>query len=136
MAPAKVEALHQAIAYSDAGDWDGLGALIAADAVASPPDGWPEPGPFRGRAQIVAQFQSLFESFGMHGTEVEGHVEAGDWIVARTRAAVEGSGSGLPAEIHVSVALRFDGERFTEAHYRWEHGDALEIAGLSPPAEG
>src|SRR6185295_13425252 len=43
-----VQLVHEAFDCFDRGDWDRLRPLIARDNVMTPPEFWPDPGPFIG----------------------------------------------------------------------------------------
>ncbi len=134
MDPRKKEMAFDAATAFEAGDWARLESFYAADAVMTPLEGWPEPGPFTGRAEIVNEYKRLLDSFEISSLKVEAYGERGDWLVSRYRWAVKGSGSGVPQEVSFWNVSRFDGEVVVEAHFRFEHAAALAAAGL--PASG
>jgi len=47
----------------NSGDMDAVGLLLHADVSHTPPPGWPEPGPFLGRHDVMAHFAHLREAF-------------------------------------------------------------------------
>ncbi|MEK6272991.1 MAG: nuclear transport factor 2 family protein [Actinomycetota bacterium] len=101
------------------------------DGVLTAPDGWPEPGPFKGRAAIMRQFERLVGDFSdFHSTNVEVIAEADDWVVIAFRWHTRGAQSGIAGTWEMTAAFRLKDGRFIEAHYRWERQEALEAAGL------
>ncbi|MGH2950944.1 MAG: nuclear transport factor 2 family protein [Solirubrobacterales bacterium] len=104
--------------------WDEAALMTA-------PDGWPEQGPFEGRAAIMRRFQRLAEDWSAHRvTDVDVISDARDWVVVGWRWHTRGSQSGVETTAEVSAAFRLKDERVIEAHYRWNADEALEAAGL------
>jgi hypothetical protein len=102
------------------------------DGVLTAPHGWPEPGPFKGRAAIMRQFERLVGDYSsFHSTSVEVIADEGDWVVVAFRWHTRGAHSGIEGAWEMTAAFRVKDARFIEAHYRWERQEALEAAGLS-----
>jgi ketosteroid isomerase-like protein len=59
MSQENVEVLRELVAAWNAGDMDAVREIHAADVVTRPPDGWPEPGPFVGRAALMRQWNQM-----------------------------------------------------------------------------
>jgi hypothetical protein len=96
------------------------------------PEGWPERGPWEGKADVLRQFDRLIEDFSRFDVEdvqVIGHDE--DWVAIAFRWHTRGAGSGIEDVTDMTVAFRVRDGRFAEAHYRWTREQALDAAGLS-----
>jgi ketosteroid isomerase-like protein len=107
-------------------------ALWHDDSRLTGPEGWPERGPWRGKPDVLRQFDRLFEDFSKFAIEdvqVIGH--DGDWVAIAYRWHTRGIGSGIEDVTDMTVAFRIRDGRFTEAHYRWTREQALEAAGLA-----
>jgi hypothetical protein len=102
------------------------------DGVLTAPNGWPEPGPFKGREAIMAQFGRLVGDYSsVRSTEVEVVADSEDWVVMAWHWHTRGAQSGIAGVWEMSAAFKVEDGRFREAHYRWERQEALEAAGLS-----
>jgi hypothetical protein len=107
-------------------------ALWHDDSRLTGPEGWPEPGPWQGKADVLRQFDRLiedFSNFNMEDIQVIGH--GGEWVAIAFRLHTRGTGSGIEDVTDMTVAFRIWDGRFAEAHYRWTREQALEAAGLS-----
>jgi hypothetical protein len=101
------------------------------DGLLTAPDGWPEPGPFKGRAAIMRQFERLIADYSAVWTSVRRVVvETEDWIVVEFRWHTRGASSGIESTWDMAGAFRLKDRRFIEVHYRWSREAALEAAGL------
>ena len=76
MSQENVEIVRATIEAWNAGDMDALRELYHPDAIARPPEGWPEPGPFVGREAVMRAFGQLRETWDADG----GHAEALDAV--------------------------------------------------------
>jgi ketosteroid isomerase-like protein len=130
MSEENVGIIVEAFRFFDIADWDSYGEFWAEEAELWPPDGWPEPGPFEGRQAIVKEWARVREDWSVSRVTVEDHTERGDRLVARFRWVAEGASSHFSAKMEVSGACRFENGRIAELRFFWNHGDALEAAGL------
>ena len=127
-----IDLIHRAVGCFNNGDWEGLAESFAPDCRMTPLDNWPEPGPFVGRAENLAQFQRLrADTAGRSRIEVVEMDERGDWVVTHYRWVMEGAASGAVVEASFTGAGRYEGGRVVEQHFRFNKGDALAAAGLS-----
>ena len=127
-----VELVHRAAGLFNDGDWEALAELIAEDSRMTPLENWPEPGPFEGRAEVLAEFQRLrADSAGSTKIEVTEARERGDWVVTRYLWVLEGAGSGATVEASLTGVGRYENGQVIEQHFRFDEGAALEAAGLS-----
>jgi hypothetical protein len=125
-----VSLVHEAFECFDTGEWDRLRPLIANDNVMTPPEIWPDRGPFIGPDASIREYQRLFEMFRGIDVSVSNIVSHESWVIAHYRGVVEGKGPGLPMELEFTGVHRFEDEIFAESHYRIERDAALAAAGL------
>ena len=125
-----VELVHDAVDFFLRGDWESLGALIAPDAVLTPLEGWPEPGPFVGPEAHIREYRRLAEAAGrteiVSVNDVVGHE---DWVVAHFRAVDDEAGL-VNLSTGFTVVHRLEAGLFAESHYRFDRDAALAAAGL------
>jgi SnoaL-like domain len=125
-----VHLVHEAFECFDTGEWDRLRPLIAEDNVMTPPEIWPDRGPFIGPDASIAEYKRLFEMFRGIEVSVGDIVSHESWVIAHYRGVVEGEGPDLPMELEFTGVHRFENELFAESHYRLERDAALSAAGL------
>jgi hypothetical protein len=125
-----VHLVHEAFECFDTGEWDRLRPLIAEDNVMTPPEIWPDRGPFIGPDASIAEYKRLFEMFRGIEVSVGGIVSHESWVIAHYRGVVEGEGPDLPMELEFTGVHRFENGLFAESHYRLERDAALSAAGL------
>src|SRR5690349_1292912 len=131
MSQENVEVVRRALQLANARDLESaVAALYDDDAVLHGPDGWPEPGPWRGRSAILGQLRRMFDEFGHAHLVIDAIQEHGEWVIARQAWQVRASRSGVPGEFRMSQAIRFRAAKAVEVRYYWDHGDALRAAGL------
>ena len=125
-----VQLVHEAFDCFDSDDWDRLRTLIADDNVMTPPEIWPDRGPFIGPDASVREYQRLFELFRGIEVSVSDIVSHESWVIAHYRGVIEGDDSGRPAELEFTGVHRFENGLFAESHYRLDRDAALAAAGL------
>jgi len=125
-----VQLVHEAFECFDSGDWDRLRPLIAPGNVMSPPEIWPDPGPYIGADDSIREYQRLFEMFRGIEVSVNNIVSHESWVIAHYRGVVEGEGPDFPMELEFTGVHRFENGLFAESHYRLERDAALAAAGL------
>jgi SnoaL-like domain len=124
-----VHLVHEAFDCFDTGDWDRLRPLIADKNVMTPPEIWPDPGPYIGPDASVREYQRLFEMFRGIEVSVSNIVSHEAWVIAHYRGVIEGE--GLEAEeLQFTGVHRFENDQFAESHYRLDRDAALTAAGL------
>ena len=113
-----------------AGNMDALRELHDPDAIARPPEGWPEPGPFVGRDAVMRQFEQLRETWDADASEpISDFIDAADRIVVR--AIWRGVGHGPEATMEWTIVFTVREEKIFGVEFFWDHAKALEAAGLS-----
>jgi ketosteroid isomerase-like protein len=115
--------------YNETGepDYSVMDPAIRATAVR----GWPEAGPFLGRAAVIRESERLLDWGENRFTDMSVVADEGDWVVIAFRWQVRAAGSGIETEFDVAIAIRVKEGRIVEWHNRWSREDALEAAGLS-----
>jgi ketosteroid isomerase-like protein len=122
-----VHAVVQAFLHSD---WERLGELYRDDSELTLVEGWPEPGPFRGREECVRQWQRLHSDFSSHELRVTDLGESRDRALVRTDWVATGSGSGAEAGLTAFGAYRIQDGQVAEAHFYRDRDEAARDAGL------
>jgi ketosteroid isomerase-like protein len=125
-----VQLVHEAFDCFDSDDWDRLRTLIADDNVMTPPEIWPDRGPFIGPDASIREYQRLFQLFRGIEVSVSNIVSHESWVIAHYRGVIEGDDPSLPAELEFTGVHRFENGLFAESHYRLDRDAALAAAGL------
>lgn len=125
-----VHLVHEAFDCFGSREWDRLRPLIADDNVMTPPEIWPDPGPFIGPDASIAEYQRLFELFRGIEVSVSNIVSHESWVIAHYRGVVEGDEQTEPTTLEFTGVHRFEGDQFAESHYRLDRDAALTAAGL------
>jgi ketosteroid isomerase-like protein len=95
--------------------------LFAPDVVWHPQPHEPEAGPFVGAAEIARMLGRYWEVAAEPWMEIDGYVEAGDWVVVPWRGGGKGLASGLDLV-------------YSETHAcRVEHGLVVEVREFPDP---
>ena len=113
-----------------AGDFEGFAAALHPDAVLTPTEGWPEPGPFIGREAVAAQHEQIYSQFEELEIDVKAVEARGDWVIVDYKSKVRGAGSGVEVEADATGVARVEDGLVREMHQRWDHTEALKAAGL------
>jgi ketosteroid isomerase-like protein len=124
-----VNLVHEAFECFDTGEWDRLRPLIADDNVMTPPEIWPDPGPYIGADASIREYQRLFEMFRGIDVSVRNIVSHETCVIAHYRGVIEGDAVEAQ-EIQFTGVHRFENELFVESHYRLDRDGALSAAGL------
>ena len=127
-----VQHVHEAFDCFDRGDWDRLRPLIAPDNVMTPPEFWPDPGPFIGPDESIREYRRFFEMFRGIEVTVSGIVSHEASAIGRYRGVmeIEVPDLDLPRELEFTGVHRFENDLFAESHYRFDRDAALAAAGI------
>src|SRR5438045_8716650 len=107
MSQENMEVVRAAVDAWNAEDVDAFADLIAPGVIMQAPEGWPEPGPFKGREAALRQFEQLRETWAFDALEVIGDfVEAGDRVAARGNWRGAGDGPEMGVEMTVVCPVR------------------------------
>ena len=130
MSQENVEVVRAAYDAYNALDMDALRELYDPDAIiVRGLDGWPEPGPFVGREDVMRAFETLRAAWDSDTLEDVRLIDAGDRVVGRQTWRGIGRGPELNMDWTVIVTLR-KGKIFL-MEYFWDYAEALETVGLS-----
>jgi ketosteroid isomerase-like protein len=91
----------------------------------------PEPGPFRGHAQLREWAEGFLAAWESHRVEVVELIETDDTAVAMLRFTGLGTGSGIAMEETDAHVFVFRGGRIASWHNFAERSQALDAAALS-----
>ena len=130
MSQENVEIVRAGYKAWNAGDMEALGEMTHPDIVLRLPEGWPEPGPFVGKATAMRQWEQQRDTF-----DADALVAIGDFIDAADRVVVRfiwrGAGHGPETNVELTgVYTLREGKLFAIEHF-WDHAKALETLGLS-----
>ena len=131
MSQENVEIFHKVLRLYEVDDFDGIKSLLHPEVVSTPVEGWPEPGPFIGPDDLIAQFERLTAEVEEHRiSKVSIVAEDQSWVVGEFRWEIRGLGSGIDTHLDVVAAQRVERDRVVELHLRLGRDQALEVAGL------
>jgi hypothetical protein len=125
-----VQLVHEAVGCFQRQEWAELQAMIAPDAVMTPIENWPDPGPFVGPEVSIREYKRLRELFEGIEVSVSDVVSHEEWVVARYRGVSEPGETDEPVEMEFTGVHRFEELLFAESHYRFDRDAALAAAGL------
>jgi ketosteroid isomerase-like protein len=129
MSQENIEVVQAFFEAWNAGNMDALRKLHDPDAIARPPEGWPEPGPFVGREAVMRQFEQLRETWDADALElISDFIDAGDRVAVRY--IWRGAGHGPEANFEITLVFTVRKGRILFLEYFWDHADALETLGL------
>lgn len=127
-----IDLIREALRGFESRDFAGVRPLLHPHCWISGPEGWPEPGPFRGRDAAIGQFRRLAGEWEENRiSDLEVLVDRGDWVVVTFRWMVRSEEGAAPFAANFSAAYRVEGGQIWEAHFRWTPEQALEAAALS-----
>lgn len=130
MSQENVEVVRAAYEAYNARDMDAFRELYDPDAIiVRGLDGWPEPGPFVGRDDVVREFEALREAWDSDSLENVRLIDAGDRVVARQ--TWRGIGRGPEVNMDQAVIFTLRKQKIFLLEYFWDHTEALETVGLS-----
>jgi ketosteroid isomerase-like protein len=130
MSQENVEVVRAAYDAYNARDMDALRELYDPDAIiVRGLDGWPEPGPFVGREDVMRAFETLRGAWDSDTLENVRLIDAGDRVVGRQTWRGIGRGPELNMDQTVIITLRK--RKIFLMEYFWDHAEALEAVGLS-----
>ena len=116
----------------NAGDMDALRELFDPDVIVRVPEGWPEPGPFVGREEVMRQWERNREAWNADTFEAISIDDAGDRVVVRL--VWTGVSRGPDSQLEFTAVYTIRNGRVSYQESFWNHVDALEALGLSERA--
>ena len=86
----------------------------------TPPEFWPDPGPFIGPDASIREYRRLFEMFRGIEVTVSDIVSHEAWAIGHYRGVmeIEVPEPGLPESSEFTGVHRFENDLFAESHYR------------------
>ncbi|MDX6617172.1 MAG: SnoaL-like polyketide cyclase [Solirubrobacterales bacterium] len=130
MSEENIEVLRAASQAWNAGDMDAFRELHDPDVILRPAKDWPEPGPYTGREAVMGFYRQLRETFDIDTVDLTDDVSHGaDRVVIRWIWHAQGQGPESNMEGTTVYSVR--NGKVRDIEYFWDHGEALEAAGLS-----
>ena len=130
MSQENVEIVRAVFAAWNAGDMDAFRDLYHPDVVMRSAEGWPEPGPYYGRDEVMREFEQLRETWDADALEVIGDfIDVADHVVLRF--VWRGKGRGPEANVEMTCVYTVRKSKIAGQEFFWDHAEALEIVGLS-----
>jgi ketosteroid isomerase-like protein len=128
MSQQNVEVVRAVFEAWNAGNMDAVRELYDPDVIARPAEGWPEPGPFVGRAAVMRSYEQLREAWDADTLDTITVIDAGDRVVVRQRWHGVGQGPEMNMEVTNVFTIR-KGRVFYQESF-WDHSEALETLEL------
>jgi ketosteroid isomerase-like protein len=130
MSQENVEIVDRLVEDWNRGDLEAILALFDPDCEVVFPPEVPEPGPFKGHAELRRWAEGFLAAWESHHAEVVEMIEAENMVVAMLHQVGRGSGSGIEMdETDAHVFTLRDG-KITRWRNFSERSEALEAAGL------
>ena len=123
--------LRRSVEAWNADDFDQLASVWQNDGTIVSPEGWPEPGTFRGWDALVAQWRRLKDSWDDEHVELISTETAGERAFASARWVMRGEASGAPLEVMVWMIYDFSGDRISRIEYFLDEMAARSALGES-----
>jgi ketosteroid isomerase-like protein len=129
MSRENVEVMRALFEAWNTGNTDALRDLYDPDVIVRAPEGWPEPGPFVGRDEVMRQWEQQREIWDADALEpISDFIDAGERIVVRFIWHAAGHGPEAGFEMTGLHTVRKGKVVFQE--FVWDHEQALEAVGL------
>ena len=130
MSQENVDVVRAGLAAWNAGDMDAVRETHDPNVIARALEGWPEPGPFVGRDEVMRQFERLRAAWDADALEpISDFLDAGDRVIVRV--ILHGAGFGPEVNLECTIVYTVRERRVFYIEYFWNHDAALEAAGLS-----
>jgi ketosteroid isomerase-like protein len=113
----------------NAGDMDAFEALLDPEVIVQTVGNWPEPGPHVGREAAMRFYRGLRAAFDEDRLrETSEYRHGADRVVVRL--AMDSVGHGPPAQLEATIVFGVRDQKVRNVEFFWDHGQALEAAGL------
>jgi ketosteroid isomerase-like protein len=129
MSQENVGFISAALETWNTGNMDAVRELFDPDVIVRLPEGWPEPGPFVGREEVIRQFARNREAWEIDTLKPIDLIDAGDRVVVRF--VWSGAGRGLESRMEFTAVYTIRKGRIFYQESFWDHAEALEALGLS-----
>jgi ketosteroid isomerase-like protein len=130
MSEENVEIARSISAAWERGDLDAVLKDFDPYVVIRPDPKWPENRPILGVDAARSFLDDLRTTLGTGVDVVVDRIDAGDRVVTRSRARMQGQGSGIEDEFVFSNVVTFRRGKVVMAEFFLDHEEALEAAGL------
>lgn len=124
--PPNVALVRRAYDAWNRNDWAELAELYDPDVVAITPEGFMEPGEYRGWPALRQRYRELKSAWEDESIEPEEMLGEGDWVTARVRWHGLGRSSGAPISLEVTNLVQVTAGRITRLEYFWDFQEAVE----------
>ena len=129
MSRENVDVVRAGLAAWNAGDMDAVRETHDPSVIARAIEGWPEPGPFVGRDEVMRQYERLRAAWDADALEpISDFLDTGDRVIVRV--ILHGAGFGPEVNLECTIVYTVRERRVFYIEYFWNHDDALEAAGL------
>jgi ketosteroid isomerase-like protein len=129
MSQENVEIVRACFHAWNAGDFDALRDLVHRDVILRSPEGWPESGPFVGRAAVIRGWEQLREAWDTVSHEpVTDFLADGDRVVVRS--TLRGIGQGPEFHQESTIIFTVHKSQVLVVDFFWDHEEALKAVGL------
>ena len=129
MSRENVDVVRAGLAAWNAGDMDAVRETHDPNVIARALEGWPEPGPFVGRDEVMRQYERLRAAWDADALEpISDFLDAGDRVIVRV--ILHGAGVGPEMNLECTIVYTVRERRVFYIEYFWNHDAALEAAGL------
>jgi ketosteroid isomerase-like protein len=130
MSQENVEIVRASFEAWNAGDMHAFRELYDPDIILRAIEGWPEPGPYVGREEVMREFEQMRETWDADALEpISDFIHAADRIVVRI--IWRGAGHGPEAKLEFTAAYMVRKGKIVYQEFFWDHAEALETLGLS-----
>jgi hypothetical protein len=126
MSQENVEAVRQAVAEANAGEFGGRFEKVLDQHL----EFRDELGTLDNRNDLLAYIETYRESFGDFHVVIESVRDLGDTILLVIDQSGRGTASGIDIDQHFTWVMTFDHDRCVRWHIYADHKEALEAAGL------
>jgi ketosteroid isomerase-like protein len=131
MSQENVEIVHRLVEAWNEGNVDTFLGFFDHDCEVTFPPEVPEPGPFRGHAELRQWAEGFMAAWQSHHAEVVETHAARDTVVVSLHLAGRGRGSGVEMEETDAHLFTFRNGRIARWQNFVDHAEALEAVGLS-----
>ena len=130
MSQENVEYVRGAFEVHNAWNREAMREFYDPDVIMRPPEGWPEPGPYVGRAAVMRQVWQMRETWDEDTLEpISDFIDSGDRVAVR--AVWRTAGSGPEFTLETTFVYTFRNGKCVSHEFFWDHAQALKAVGLS-----
>ncbi len=131
MSDANLEVVRALIRAFEEGD-TAVTEYFAPDVVMHAPADWPEPGPSRGREEVIGQFVRLAADWKSHTMSIEQAETRPGAVIAHLLWRTRGAASEIALDMELSGAYFFRDGVVHELAFFWTWDEAVAAADRGP----